>query len=176
MSKNWNFYIHLWWRQHDKWLNTYRHSLASELSLLFALLLWLLSNSRRRPFDFLHLLCGFAVTGLRFFLQWKHRKQWSPSHFTNPPSQWVNTMSAGNDSFFFHSSGWIWKCKLLNTGSYWYYYCKSILFILACAFLPRCFPMSAALSLREQRHGSVQDKMTTHCRGVISASDDNVWE
>lgn len=30
----------------------------------------------------------------------------------------------------------------------------------------------------ERRHGSVQDKMTTHCRGggAISASDDGVWE
>lgn len=50
-------------------------TLESELALFFALLLWLLSNNRRRSFDFLHLLCGFAVTGLRLLLQQKHRKQ-----------------------------------------------------------------------------------------------------
>lgn len=80
---------------------TDRHSQTSELSLLFALLLWLLSNGRRRPFGFLHLLCGFAITGLRLFLQCTHRKQWSPCHFTSPLSQWANTISAGYSWFFF---------------------------------------------------------------------------
>lgn len=97
---------------------TDRHSQTSELSLLFALLLWLLSNGRRRPFGFLHLLCGFAITGLRLLLQCTHRKQWSPCHFTSPLSQWVNTISAGYSCFFFfffHKRGWI----LLHTGSYW---------------------------------------------------------
>lgn len=86
--------------------------------------------------------------------------------------------------FFPHKSGWIfytWECKVRHT---WLIVlvesnsCQSSLYFLS---PPRvsCTVSERATTPRvtaERRHGSVPDKMTTHCRGVISASGDGVWE